>query len=97
MALLNTAWHLAQRGHPVALLDLDLEAPGLQAARLRQTEEGWREPELKPGFWQLSDLVEATPGGAPVRQTHLAIPTNLDPNELLDRFVAPATSSIIWL
>ena len=51
------------------------------------------EAELKPGFWQLSDLVEATPGGLPVRQRHLAIPTNLDPSELLDRFVAPATLS----
>ncbi len=34
--------------------------------------------ELKPGFWQLSNLVEATPGGRPVRHTHLAIPTTLD-------------------
>lgn len=49
--------------------------------------------ELKPGFWQLSDLVEATPGGAPTRQPHLAIPTNLDPTEMLDRFVVPATLS----
>lgn len=49
--------------------------------------------QLKPGFWQLSELVEALPGGVPVRQTHLAIPTNLDATELLDRFVAPATLS----
>ncbi|MDX2273878.1 MAG: LPS export ABC transporter permease LptG [Hyphomonadaceae bacterium] len=49
--------------------------------------------ELKPGFWQLSDLVEATPGGTPVPQTHLAIPTNIDPTEMLDRFVVPATLS----
>lgn len=49
--------------------------------------------ELKPGFWQLTDLVEATPGGRPQRHAHLAIPTNLDPTELLDRFVAPATLS----
>ncbi|GAM99681.1 permease of YjgP/YjgQ family [alpha proteobacterium U9-1i] len=49
--------------------------------------------ELKPGFWQLTDLVEATPGGRPQRHANLAIPTNLDPNELLDRFVSPATLS----
>jgi lipopolysaccharide export system permease protein len=49
--------------------------------------------ELKAGFWQLTDLVEATPGGRPVRHTHLAIPTTLDAAELLDRFVAPATLS----
>jgi lipopolysaccharide export system permease protein len=49
--------------------------------------------ELKPGFWQLTDLVEATPGGRPVRQTHLAIPTTLDATELINRFVNPATLS----
>jgi lipopolysaccharide export system permease protein len=51
------------------------------------------EAELKPGFWQLNDLVEATPGGRPVRQTHLAIPTTLDATELINRFVNPATLS----
>jgi lipopolysaccharide export system permease protein len=51
------------------------------------------EAELKPGFWQLTDLVEATPGGRPVRQTHLAIPTSLDAAELINRFVNPATLS----
>ena len=49
--------------------------------------------ELRPGFWQLTDLVEATPGGRPVRQSHLAIPTTLDATELIDRFVNPATLS----
>lgn len=49
--------------------------------------------ELKPGFWQLTDLTEATPGGRPVRQTHLAIPTTLDATELINRFVNPATLS----
>jgi lipopolysaccharide export system permease protein len=49
--------------------------------------------ELKPGFWQLTDLVEATPGGRPMRQTHLAIPTSLDAGELINRFVNPATLS----
>lgn len=51
------------------------------------------EAELKPGFWQLTDLVEATPGGRPVSQTHLAIRTNLDSSELINRFVNPATLS----
>ena len=49
--------------------------------------------ELKPGFWQLTDLVEATPGGRPMRHTHLAIPTTLDATELINRFVNPATLS----
>ncbi len=51
------------------------------------------EAELKPGFWQLTDLVEATPGGRPVRETHLAIPTSIDAAELINRFVNPATLS----
>lgn len=51
------------------------------------------EAELKPGFWQLTDLVEATPGGRPVRQAHLAIPTSIDASELINRFVNPATLS----
>jgi lipopolysaccharide export system permease protein len=49
--------------------------------------------ELRPGFWQLTNLVEATPGGRPVRHTHLAIPTTLDSTELINRFVNPATLS----
>lgn len=49
--------------------------------------------ELKPGFWQLTNLVEATPGGRPTRQTHLAIPSSLDATELINRFVTPATLS----
>jgi lipopolysaccharide export system permease protein len=49
--------------------------------------------ELMPGFWQLTDLVEATPGGQPERHSHLAIPTSLDASELIDRFVNPASLS----
>jgi lipopolysaccharide export system permease protein len=49
--------------------------------------------ELRPGFWQLTDLVEATPGGRPVRHSHLAIPTSLDATEMIDRFVTPASLS----
>lgn len=49
--------------------------------------------ELRGGFWQLTNVVEAAPGGRPTREASLAIPTNLDAAELLDRFVAPATLS----
>lgn len=52
-----------------------------------------RTAELKPGFWQLTDIVEATPAGRPVRHAHLAIPTTLDATELINRFVNPATLS----
>jgi lipopolysaccharide export system permease protein len=51
------------------------------------------EARLNAGFWQLTDLVEATPGGRPTRHAHLAIPTTLDATELIDRFVTPATLS----
>jgi lipopolysaccharide export system permease protein len=49
--------------------------------------------ELKPGFWQLTDLIEATPGARPEHEAHLAIPTNLDATEMINRFVTPATLS----
>jgi len=49
--------------------------------------------ELRPGFWQLSNVVEATPGGRAVRHTHLAIPTSLSETEMIDRFVTPASLS----
>jgi lipopolysaccharide export system permease protein len=49
--------------------------------------------ELRPGFWQLTNLVEAVPGGRPVRSTHLAIPTSLSETEMIDRFVTPASLS----
>jgi lipopolysaccharide export system permease protein len=48
---------------------------------------------LRPGFWQLSNLTEATPGGRPVRHADLAIPTRLDATEMIDRFVTPASLS----
>ncbi|MBS0385555.1 MAG: LPS export ABC transporter permease LptG [Proteobacteria bacterium] len=51
------------------------------------------EADLRPGFWQLSNVVEASPGQAPSREAHLAIPTSLDATELIDRFVNPATLS----
>jgi lipopolysaccharide export system permease protein len=49
--------------------------------------------DLRPGFWQLTNLVEATPGGRPTRHAHLAIPTSLDATEMIDRFVTPASLS----
>jgi lipopolysaccharide export system permease protein len=49
--------------------------------------------ELKPGFWQLTDLVEAMPGAQPEHEAHLAIPSNLDAAEMINRFVTPATLS----
>lgn len=49
--------------------------------------------ELRPGFWQLRNLVEAIPGGRPMRSTHLAIPTSLNETEMIDRFVTPASLS----
>lgn len=51
VALLNSAWHLAKRGSRVALLDLDLEAPGLHKAAL------WRaDPEMRPLEWEPPQL-----------------------------------------
>lgn len=49
--------------------------------------------DLRPGFWQLTNILEATPGGRPVRHSHLAIPTSLDSSELINRFVTPASLS----
>jgi lipopolysaccharide export system permease protein len=49
--------------------------------------------QLKPGFWQLTDLVEGAPGEQPVHEAHLAIPSSIDAGELINRFVTPATLS----
>ncbi len=46
---------------------------------------------ISGGFWQLSDLVENTPGNPPQRLASLAIETDLDPNTLLSRFTSPDT------
>jgi len=57
VALLNTAWTLAERGARVAMLDLDLEAPGLQDAWLQakkvKTSVVWQKPKHKQGFYEL--------------------------------------------
>ncbi|MGE0830461.1 MAG: LptF/LptG family permease [Hyphomonadaceae bacterium] len=49
--------------------------------------------DLRPGFWQLTNLVEGAAGERPIPQEHLAIPTSLHPSELLDRFAKPETLS----
>ncbi|MCR9269678.1 MAG: LptF/LptG family permease [Hyphomonadaceae bacterium] len=46
---------------------------------------------ISGGFWQLTDLVENTPGNPPQRLDNLAIETDLDPNTLLSRFTSPNT------
>ncbi|WP_300378468.1 LptF/LptG family permease [Henriciella sp.] len=43
------------------------------------------------GFWQMEDLIENVPGSPPERMESLAIPTDLDPDTLLDRFTSPNT------
>ena len=43
------------------------------------------------GFWQIENIVENIPGSPPERLPSLAIPTDLDPDTLLDRFVSPST------
>ncbi|MGB3624997.1 MAG: LptF/LptG family permease [Henriciella sp.] len=43
------------------------------------------------GFWQIENLIENIPGQPPQRMERLAIPTDLDPDTLLDRFTSPNT------
>lgn len=43
------------------------------------------------GFWQIENLIENIPGEAPQEMDRLAIPTDLDPDTLLDRFTSPNT------
>jgi hypothetical protein len=62
VTLLNTAWSLACRGRRVALLDLDLEAPGLSAARLSPTNNGWQAPASYAGISELLQHWWRTPG-----------------------------------
>ena len=49
--------------------------------------------ELKPGFWQLSDVVENRIGGEVSRESSLALPTNLRTDTLLQRFASSETIS----
>jgi lipopolysaccharide export system permease protein len=57
----------------------------------RRMEVG--QAELKPRFWELTNLTEAAPGGDPEHKDVLSIPTTLDQAELINRFVNPATLS----
>jgi lipopolysaccharide export system permease protein len=75
--------------HGATFMFFEMESDALRFTRRIRAANA----ELKPGFWQLTDIVEATPGGRPTRHAHLAIPTSLDASEMLDRFVAPATLS----
>ncbi len=43
------------------------------------------------GFWQLTNVIENTPGNLPQHMDKLAIETDLDPNKLLSRFTSPDT------
>ena len=52
-ALAATAWHLAQAGKRVLVLDLDLESPGLSSALLPQD----RQPMYGITDWLVEDLV----------------------------------------
>lgn len=53
-ALAATAWHLAQAGKRVLVLDLDLESPGLSSALLPQE----RQPTYGITDWLVEDLVD---------------------------------------
>lgn len=46
---------------------------------------------LKDGFWELTQVVENTPGLETVHRRALSIPTDLDPAKLLDRFASTST------
>jgi len=58
VTLLNVAWQLAVDGHRVALLDLDLEAPGLHHARLEEHGRGHRAPRVSAGFRELAEATD---------------------------------------
>lgn len=53
-ALAATAWHMAQAGKRVLVLDLDLESPGLLSALLKTD----RQPQYGITDWLVEDLVD---------------------------------------
>jgi tetratricopeptide (TPR) repeat protein len=55
MTLLNVAWHLAHQGRWTAMLDLDLEAPGLENAPLRREDDRWVPPAPNTGLAEMID------------------------------------------
>ncbi len=65
VSLLNTAWHLAEQGRRVVLLDLDLEAPGLGSARLksssRRKSKPWVKARPRAGFCELVQKFRESP------------------------------------
>ncbi|EEW7516769.1 TPA: AAA family ATPase [Escherichia coli] len=54
-SLAASAWHLAQRGLKVLVLDLDLESPGLSSALLPKE----RQPKFGITDWLIEDLVDS--------------------------------------
>nr|WP_314983428.1 P-loop NTPase [uncultured Pantoea sp.] len=54
-SLAATAWHLAQKGLKVLVLDLDLESPGLSSALLPKE----RQPKYGITDWLVEDLVDS--------------------------------------
>ncbi|ELY5882558.1 AAA family ATPase [Cronobacter sakazakii] len=54
-SLAATAWHLAQKGLKVLVLDLDLESPGLSSALLPKG----RQPKYGITDWLIEDLVDS--------------------------------------
>jgi lipopolysaccharide export system permease protein len=49
------------------------------------------EARLRPGFWQLSDVREATAGESSVRSDSLSIRSTLDAEAAMERFASPET------
>ena len=49
--------------------------------------------ELKPGFWQLTDVDEAAPAQPPLHHEEITLPSQLEVNELVDSLVTPSTLS----
>lgn len=54
-SLAATAWQLAQKGHKVLVLDLDLESPGLSSTLLPRE----RQPKYGITDWLIEDLVDS--------------------------------------
>ena len=86
VCLLNVAWELALRGKRVALMDLDLEAPGLHHAHLlpRGTEgEGWDPVGGREGllhvFYEWMERVDANKAGS--QPFDLPLISDLGPNK----------------
>lgn len=79
-ALAVTAWHLAERGHRVMVIDLDLESPGLSSSLLPDD----RMPTFGVTDWLVEDLV----GNADVPFESMVASSGLSRNG--DIYVVPA-------